>query len=148
MKLIDTIKESGTKLLLSAIFGVLGILIGSLYSDVIPIVLPIVIQELPKTVLLKMLSVAILLFSLSILASLFIYFQYKPKLITKFGVLWDKNKEAYCPSCQTPLSEGTHFNSAADNYYYFKCFKCKIPIRLKHNGKNILLDEAQKLLKS
>ena len=146
MKIIDTIKESSTKLLLSAIFGLLGILIGSLYSEIIPIVLPIIIQELPRSVLLKMLTVAILLFFLSIAAAFVTYLQYKPRFIPKCGVLWDKKKEAYCPACETVLSEYWEESSPGNPVCEFKCMKCNHHVRLMHLGKNISLPDAQKLL--
>ena len=148
MKITDIIKEHSTKLILSAIFGVLGILIGSLYSQVIPILLPIIIQELPKPVLLKMLTAAILLFLLSTLAALFIYSHYRPKLVPKFGLLWDKNKEPYCPACRNPLSQylKCQFSDEGTSEKVFWCVKCDKYIYLTYNGDVIELDEAKKML--
>jgi hypothetical protein len=144
MKIIDTIKESTITLLLSAIFGLLGILIGSLYSEIIPIVLPIIIQELPKSVLLKMLTTAILLFFLSIAAAFAIYLKYKPRFIPKCGVLWDKKKEAYCPACEIILSE--YWEQESPPFYGFRCKKCGADIRLMHQGKSISMSDVQKMI--
>jgi hypothetical protein len=144
MKIIDTIKEHSTKLILSAIFGVLGILIGSLSSEIIPILLPIIIQELPKPVLLKMLTAAILLFFLSIAAAFAIYLKYKPRLIPKCGVLWDKKKEAYCPACEIILSE--YWEQESPPFYTFNCKKCGARIRLMHQGKSISMSDVQKII--
>lgn len=148
MKITDTIKESATKCILSAIFGLLGILIGSLYSEIIPILLPTIIQELPKSILLKMLTLAILLFFLSFAWSFAIYSKYKTRLTPKCGVLWDKNKEAHCPACEKPLSEYCFVNIPSNPHYKFKCIQCDRDILLMHDSKPISLLEAQKLLKS
>ena len=146
MKIIDTIKESTTKYLLSAIFGFFGLLIGALYSEVFPIIFPIIIQELPKTVLLKLLLVATILLVLSWFLSFALYLEHKRKLTPKCGVLWDKKKEAYCPACETVLSEYWEQQSSDDPVCEFKCMKCDCHIRLMHLGKNISLSDAQKLL--
>lgn len=148
MKIIDTLKESITKYFLSAILGVLILLIGAIYQDVLPTVYPELVQKLPKEVFLKITTLAIILFVLSLALSLAVYLHYRKSLIPKCGVLWDKNKEAYCPACQTLLSQGTIFNSATQKSYHYECIKCNKRISLKYNGKYILLDEAQKLLKS
>ncbi len=148
MKIIDTIKESTTKHILSAIFLVLGILIGSLFSETIPTLLPIIVQESSKSALLKMLSLAILLFFLSIAWSFIVYFEYRAKLTPKCGVLWDKNKEAHCPACDNLLSEYYVIQTSSIRHYKFKCIQCNKEIFLMYNGDPISLFEAQKLLKS
>lgn len=144
MKIIDTIKESATKYTLSAIFGILILLIGAIYQDLLPILYPEVIQNLPKEVFLKITTLAILLFVLSSVLSLFYYLKSRTKLIPKCGILWDKNKEPYCTACEKPLSE-YYFS---DPYYGFRCIQCDKDIRLMHDTKPISLPEAQKLLKS
>ena len=104
MKIIDTIKEHTIKYFLSALFGLLILLIGLIYQDVLLVIYPEVIQKLPKEVFLKITTVAIILFALSSALSFIFYLKLKNELIPKFGVLWDKNKEAYCPACRIPLS--------------------------------------------
>jgi len=148
MKIIETIKECIAKYLVSAIFGVLILLIGAIYQDVLPTVYPEAVQKLPKEVFLKITTLAIILSLISLALLLAVYLHYRKNLIPKCGVLWDKNKEAYCPACQTLLSQGTFYNSTADKFYHYKCIKCDNTIRLMYEGKDILLDEAKKLLQS
>lgn len=88
-----------------------------------------------------------MLLVLSVALTFFVYLKYKRKLFPKFGVLWDKNKEAYCPSCEIVLSEYND-NERHDNpIYEFRCIKCNSYIQLMNLGKSISLLEAQKLLK-
>ena len=148
MNIIDTIKESAIKQIVSGIFGILLLLIGLIYPDIIPGIFRYIIQNLSKEALLKITSLAILLSILLAGLSFTIYLKYKPRLTAKCGVLWDKNKEAHCPACKSPLSESTFYNAPANMHHFYKCINCDKEITLKHNGKNILLDEALKLLNS
>lgn len=72
----------------------------------------------------------------------FLYFKFRNKLIPKFGVLWDKNKEAYCPSCAIILSE----SYADGDYHQYTCIKCGKSPYLSHLGKKITLSDACKIL--
>ena len=146
MKITTPIKESAIKWLLSAIFGILGLLVGSIYSDLIPIILPRISQELPKVTLLKFLTLAIILVVLSWVLSYIIYIYSKTKLIPKFGVVWDKNKEPYCPNCEKPLAK--HPAKFEGNVITgVDCVKCKKSfILMTDDGRRITLIEAQKLL--
>ncbi len=146
MKITESIKESTTKYLLSIILGVLGLLIGSIYSDLIPIILPSIIQQLPKTVLLKMLTLAIILFVLSLALSWVTYIHLKTKFISKFGVVWDKNKEPYCPACEKPFAkyEANLGGKIQAGLYCAKCNKT-LPL-ITDEGKRLTLIEAKKLL--
>jgi len=146
MKIIDTIKEHTIKYFLSALFGLLILLIGLIYQDVLLVIYPEVIQKLPKEVFLKITIVAIILFVLSSVLSLIFYLKLKNKLIPKFGVLWDKKGEAYCPSCEIILSE--YHEQTSPLICSFTCVKCHTNIRLNNLGKSISLLDAQKLLNS
>lgn len=146
MKLIDTIKESTTTYLLSAVLGLTGLIIGSLYSEIIPIVSQKVLEEVSKLVLLRLLLLATILCGISWFLSLAIYLKYRRKMIPKAGVLWDKKKEAYCPSCEIPLSEYWEDPSSSSPTYEFTCMKCNSHIRLSHEGKPLPMKDVQKLL--
>jgi hypothetical protein len=145
-KFIDTIIESTTKWLIPAIFGFLGLLIGSIYSDIIPVLLPAIIQQVPTPVLLKLLTVAIILFFLMFLVSLTLYLQSRKRLKPKFGVLWDKNKEAYCTIHEKLLTRHkVELNGRIETA--LDCAACNktIPI-INDEGKRLTLSEAKKLL--
>ncbi len=69
------------------------------------------------------------------------------KLIPKFGVYWDKNKEAYCPACQTLLSRYTEAKyESGEPYYYFHCIKCNKLVYLKDDAVFIKIQDARKKL--
>jgi uncharacterized protein YqhQ len=147
LKITESIKESTTKYLLSIILGVLGLLIGSIYSDLIPVILPSIIQQLPKAVLLKMLTLALILFFLSLALSWVIYLQLKTKFKPKFGVVWDKSKEPYCPACEKPLTKYTLQNHDKIIAKGLRCAKCGVHFTLiTDEGEKISLIEAKKLL--
>ena len=118
---------------------------GSLYSDIIPKISQYLIPNASKEVLLKITTLATILFALSVALSLVIYLKYRKKLIPKLGVLWDKNKEAYCPACEIVLSEYQEQDDPP--IYEFTCVKCNAHIRLMNFGKSISLSDAQKFLK-
>jgi len=61
----------------------------------------------------------------------------------KFGVLWDENKEPYCPACKTLLSQSV--SDFAKNVQ-LECIKCEESLSLVDNGKEISLEEARALL--
>lgn len=118
---------------------------GAIYFEVLPIILPSLIEQLPKTLLLKILSVLSVAILLLILVSIALYLKLRKKLISQFGILWDKNKEPYCPACEIILSE--YHEQNAPPIYEFRCIKCNAHIRLMNFGKSISLSDAQKFLK-
>jgi hypothetical protein len=153
MKIIEKITESATLYILSAIFGFLGLLLGSIYSEIIPIILPPIIQQAPKTAILKLLTVAIILFVLSVALSLALYLRFRSKLFPRFGVLWDKKSEPHCPSCKNHLSNygiysepGNYKGLKQGSYSGFHCIQCKENVYPIHEGKNITLDEARQII--
>lgn len=93
------------------------------------------------------LTISIMLLSsylIMLVSYIFLYFKFKNKLTPKFGVLWDKNKEAYCPSCEILLSD-SHLDG---DYYHYTCVKCGKTIYLTHLGRYIPLSEAIKIFKN
>jgi len=144
MKITETIMSNTITILLTALSGLFGILLGSIYSEVVPIILPTLTQQLPITVLLKILSGATILLVLSIVLSIFIYLKYKPKYKARFGILWDKNKEPYCPACHIYLSG---YTENPPKGFYFWCHSHKDFVFIHNNGVPMSLLDAQKQLK-
>ena len=145
-KFTDTIIESTIKWLIPAIFGFLGLLIGSIYSDLIPILLPTIIQQLPKPVLLKLLTVAIILFFLLFIVASAIYLHFNRKLKPKFGVLWDKNGEPYCSIHEKPLTRHKVKLKEDKVETGLNCAECgNLPL-INDEGERLTLPEAKKLL--
>jgi len=146
MKIIDSIKEHTIKILLSGLFAILVFLAGSMYHDLSATFLQTILEATPKPLLLKLLIVATIIVVLMSALSLYFYLKNKTKLIPKFGVLWDKNKEAYCPSCKIPLSEYNE-QEHGPPIYEFICMGCGVDIRLTNFENPISLKNAQKLIK-
>ncbi len=147
MKIKDNILSEAIKQLVSAISGVLILLIYSLYSDLIPIIAQKVIPNVSKQVLLKITTLATVLFILSAVLSFVFYLKLKIKLIPKFGVLWDKNKETYCTACQVPLSRYTEdISPSGKKSYFFRCVKCDKVLYLVDDGIPIRIQDARKRL--
>jgi len=143
--MVHIIKEHITKILLSGIFGILGVFLGSMYHDLPQTYLQTILEPIPKQLLLKLLLAATIIIFFLVALSFFFYTKSKTKLTPKFGVFWDKNKEAYCPSCEKLLSEYSEHHSPA--ICEFRCIKCSTSIRLMNMGNFISLSEAQELLK-
>lgn len=146
--MIDKIKESIPSLLLSGILAILGFAFGAIYSEITPIFLQTILQPISKLLLLKLFFAATLIVFLLFVLSCYFYLKSRTKLIPKCGVLWSKEKDPYCPACQIPMSEYSIHNSSPNDIYQMSCKKCGAYIRLMHNGKNISLEDAQKLLNS
>jgi hypothetical protein len=153
MKIIEHIKSESIKYLVSALFGLLILLIGLIYQDALLVIYPEVIQKLPKEVFLKITTLAILLFFLSSILALYFYLQYKNKLVPKFGIYWSKDKEPHCPACKGLMSREMPMKYNNTEYTAFVCLKCypspKITdfVGLNHNGSFITRSEAIKLLR-
>ncbi len=139
-KLIEKIIENSINILITLIVSLI-VLAG---SQILPLILPSILEQIPSKILLTLLTLSILINL--ILVSFIIYSHFKNKLIPKFGLLWDKNKEAYCPACETLLSEYFAWDSSPEKEYGFMCLKCKQRIYLTHKGKPFSLEEAQKQL--
>ena len=68
-------------------------------------------------------------------------------LTLKFGIYWDKNKQAHCPTCKTPLSQYKEEQRASGNFYsYFICPKCRLPVYLQNDEAPITIQQAIKHL--
>lgn len=142
MNIIDTLKESAIKQLISSIFGVLILLIGSLYLDIIPKIFQYLIPNVSKEAILKIGTLAILLFFLSTALSIILYCKLKNKLKPNFGVLWDKNKNAFCPACKIHIS--SYDKKIPPSFFCCNCDK-SLPLVTK-TGKSITLEKAIELL--
>ncbi|MFQ5714169.1 MAG: hypothetical protein ACE5GU_09065 [Candidatus Scalinduaceae bacterium] len=94
----------------------------------------------PSTILLLL---VVLLLCLVILIEFSYPFNKNINLKPKFGVLWDENKEPYCPACKTLLSQSV---SEFFKNVQLECIKCEESLSLINNDKEISLEEAKSLL--
>ena len=104
-------------------------------------------NQLSKTPTIRWVATLVLSTLLLSLYYLNIYRAFRNKLTPKFGVLWDKNKEAYCPACQIPLSDYREFKNSSNKIsYVFHCMKCDKMIPITNNGAALKLEEARNML--
>ena len=69
----------------------------------------------------------------------------RKNLRPKFGVLWDKDREPYCPIHERPLSR--HRYKSGKTVAGVDCKKCKSTLELiKDDGVRLTLEEAKKQL--
>jgi len=69
------------------------------------------------------------------------------QLLPKFGIYWDKDKQAYCPSCKTLLSDYRPFvHASGKTSYLYHCIKCDKMIPLTDGEHPITLNDALKKL--
>jgi len=148
MKIRENIIKLSIKQLILLLLSAYVALIVSIYQDLLPIIFPKVVQELPTSVLLKLILVTTALCVLLSMLSLFIYLHLKIKLVPKFGVLWDKkDKEPYCPVHRIPLAR--HKTKIGnDPATGLDCHKCKEPSYplIDDDNRRLTLAEANKLL--
>ncbi|ODS30837.1 MAG: hypothetical protein SCARUB_04047 [Candidatus Scalindua rubra] len=79
-----------------------------------------------------------------ILYALLVINNKKSKMIDRFSVKWDKDKNAHCPICDRHLiNYGYHGLSEYKNFW---CSICKEPRFLLDDGKYIELDHAKENL--
>jgi len=90
-------------------------------------------------------STAILLYLILLASYVLLCFRIRKNLKPRFGVLWDKNKEPYCPIHEKPF---TRYQVKLEKIETgLRCNKCDKTVKLINNeGKRITLVEAKKLL--
>ncbi len=108
--------------------------------------IPKILTLCGKIPILTIVSTAILLYLILLASYVFLCFKIRKNLKPRFGVLWDENKEPYCPTHEKLLTRhkvklGGKIESGLD------CIKCNktIPI-ITDEGKRLSLSEAKKLL--
>jgi hypothetical protein len=117
------------------------ILSGSLYiGDLSQLVHPDLLkmyESMPTLSISTTLALSCLLWAASYI---FLILKNRDKFKPKFGILWDKNKEPYCPACKTLLSG---YTEEPPDHFFFWCHHCKTNVFIYH-GKGIRLSEARK----
>jgi hypothetical protein len=145
-KLIDIAIKWLSKPLAIPIMLQIIILLGMLKIGGLSKSMPLAWQkEYEKIPILSIATTLALSCLLWVLSYFFLYLKYRTKLAPKFGVLWDKNKEPYCPSCSQPLAKyiGNHTKYRPNLW----CNKCDKELSLvTDDGERINIIEAKKLL--
>ena len=139
MKILDNFKNQFTNHVAETILTAIIILIISLYFKIIEF-----LGGFSSTALSNLIFGLIILFLILCFVSLFLYSKLRKKFIPKCGVLWDRNKEPYCPSCKTLLA---FVDIYSPSIYEATCSGCDKRLRLiDDEGKYISMREAKRLI--
>jgi hypothetical protein len=97
-----------------------------------------------ETPLTTIISTAILLYLVILASYIYLCFMLHKNLKPKFGVLWDKNNEPYCPIHEKPLARHrVKLNNKSETG--LNCSKCSQTYELvTDDGKRITVPEARK----
>jgi|APLow6443716910_1056828.scaffolds.fasta_scaffold75905_1 hypothetical protein len=135
-----------SSLIVSLITSILTIVVIILISIYDP--LKIIIKEnVSLTVLIIFILILILLLALSTIYVFYLRKQLKPNLITAFGVYWDNNVNAYCPSCKTMLTNYAFYDTGRKHQPGIKCISCEKLIHFSDENKRFYdLGEAKQIV--
>ena len=127
-------REIKSKTIESSISSIVGLVIGAiiatllwLFSD-IPSAFFSLLPILPNILLIK-LSIGLFLVVLCEAGVIYIL-RKSSKLQSFFGVLWDKKRNPYCPSCKNHLSNYEMYG----RYFGFYCLSCKKEVCLRDDN--------------
>jgi hypothetical protein len=96
MSVADKLKEAVLSNAVAASTASITVLLGWIFSEIAPILLPAIEAVSTKKLLLSLLGLSLLL-NLVLLALVWLLSK-KPQFRLKYGIYWDKNKNPYCPS--------------------------------------------------
>jgi hypothetical protein len=123
MKFIERVKES----FLSHIASFFAVAITTLLiwtgQQLTPIILPAIEANISKAFLFSLFLSSLVLNLIFVVSIWIINNKNSNNLKLKYGILWDKDKNPYCPSCKKPgIAYGT-YGYSGDGYYCQPCNK-------------------------
>lgn len=144
MSLNEKIKEQVAQHLVIAVLAPFLFLAGVLWSAIPYQVWDQLSGLTPKKALWALLGILVLT-SLGLTAYVFVLRRrLKNKLRPMYGVLWDREANAYCPGCNSALAA---YQERAFGMLAFRCTKCKTELPLRDDeGKDVTLLEAKRVL--
>ncbi len=116
MTFLEKIKDSIATRAAEAIAASLTVLLTWVVYQIAPVILPAIEAAVSKQILLTCLVTSLVLnfiFLLVVWGT-----SKKEPFRLKYGIYWDKDKNAHCPSCQKPIA--TYGEYAAGKGYYCK----------------------------
>ncbi|HEY8085128.1 MAG TPA: hypothetical protein VIE69_05950 [Methylophilaceae bacterium] len=119
MTFVERTKEALLNRLSEGVAAALTVLIAWVAYAIVPVVLPAIASAVPTKIILALLLSSLLM---NIIFAVLIWSMNKrPMFVLKYGIYWDKDKNAHCPSCQKPVATYGEY-SAGKGYY---CKPCK-----------------------
>ena len=88
-------------------------------SKISPVILPALESNLSPKILVTLLIASLALNVIVII--LFWVFNKKSELQVKYGVLWDKAKNPYCPNCKIPVSGYNDYGISGKGFFCKSC---------------------------
>jgi len=120
-KLRELLLSHGVAIAVGCVTGLLLLTM----NQIIPVVLPAIEKSVPKRALLTLLVLSVLV---NVLLAIYIIYQSRKSTLTpRFGVYWDRNRNAFCPVCMSLMSSYGEY--AAGTGFY--CTKCEEIIELR-----------------
>jgi len=149
MKITEELKIGTTKELLAILVPALVTMLVTVWISIQDPLADIVLEKVPRSVLVLLPIVMLLLLALAGLYIFHLRRKLKPKLRIALGVYWDRELNPYCPSCQKLLGNYAFYPAGLKKGSPgFKCVSCKEIIRLSGDEKIFMtFDEARDYLK-
>jgi hypothetical protein len=122
--------------LIAATIGLLGLL----GKAVLPALWPALVASVTTQTLLPILGLSLLVNLTCVLA--LVHMSKERQLTGHIGILWDKDKNPYCPACETLLGGYAFYEEKPA----LRCVKCEKAVFLFDDGseiKTLTLDEAR-----
>jgi len=138
MKMVaDLVLKRILDVLIGAVSGLFIFAAGTITAQVMPVVFPLISKEF-------LLSIFLLSFLLNVLLLIVaIYFYRKRDFFYRFGLLWRKNGEAYCPACKNLLMNS---KESSLNVAKFWCPTCKeVRQPLFEEGSEVSIEHLSKM---
>jgi len=137
--MLEKLKEQFlAHLLLTVIFPSLLLFVGTVWT-LSPILIDPLWKQVPVPTLQRIWCTSLL--SILALVTYIFYLRRKEsqKLRLYSGLYWDRNANAYCPGCKSPLTGYT----VSDSGHHLGCVKCTAVALRDNQGGNLPLKDAQ-----
>ena len=103
---IKTLQQKIVEWWIAIPLGIAGYLLSKIYSDLVVLVLPGIMNKVPLILSLRLLLLSLLL-NVALFFTLYIkrnrYHEFEPTI--NYGIYWDHMYHPLCPSCKSPLHQ-------------------------------------------
>jgi len=144
MEAIKRILEHGPQYVIVAVIGLLSYFGGMVIEEIGPLYLEHVMSGKSPKALLGLLGIALVIIVILLALTIYIYYKSKTKYLPMFGILWDKDLNAYCNICNNLLSNhgGLETDDGTIDAYF--CVNCKEFFSMRNDSREILTFTAAK----
>jgi hypothetical protein len=145
---LEKLKELFLKHTSELLGGLLTLLVGTLFWQIIPLLLSPLWTRLSPQTLQRILGLSLLSVAALLAYTLILNRRLRTKLHIKFGIYWDKHANPFCPACQTPLWGYASYQKT--HGHALRCSKCSGFITIRGDDTNLvaLADARAQVLNS